>query len=76
MMRAKIIYEKVAVYKDTLEAVIFHEKIGQLDTFIRLCCLNLKLNDASAQEGKLKQSLGEKVSKAHADTMQDKIENI
>jgi predicted AAA+ superfamily ATPase len=52
LVRAKLIYQKVAQYKDSLEAVIYQEKIGQLDTFIRLCCLNLKIASSADKEEK------------------------
>ena len=42
LVKAKIIYEKLATYKDTLEAVIYKEKVSQLDTLIRLCSFNLQ----------------------------------
>lgn len=28
LLRSKIIYEKIAQYKDTLEAIIYKEKVG------------------------------------------------
>ena len=28
LLKAKIIYEKISQYKDTLEAVIYREKVG------------------------------------------------
>ena len=43
LLRAKVIYQKISSYRDSLEAVIYQERIGQLDTFIRLCCVNLKI---------------------------------
>ena len=52
LMRAKVIYQKVSQFKDSLEAVIYQEKIGQIDTFIRLCCLNLKMQNADKIEAK------------------------
>ena len=42
-MKSKVIYSKISEVKDSLEAVIYDERIGQLDTFIRLCCSNLSL---------------------------------
>ena len=41
LLRAKVILQKIQTFKDTLEAVIYQEKLSQLDTFIRLCCMNL-----------------------------------
>jgi hypothetical protein len=76
LLRSKVIYQKLSEHKDSLEAVIYQEKISQLDTFIRLCCLNLKLSNSQAQEQKLAGLVSEQVSKAYADTKQEKIENI
>jgi len=76
LLRAKLIYQKVAQYKDSLEAVIYQEKIGQIDTFVRLCCLNLKLASAQDKESKMQTSIFEEISKAHTETKQEKIENI
>lgn len=76
MLRSKLIYQKLAEHKDSLEAVIYQEKISQLDTFIRLCCLNLKLANSQTQEQKLAGKISEQVTKAYADTKQEKIENI
>lgn len=42
LLIAKIIYEKIAQFKDTLEAIIYREKVSQLDTLIRLCAFNLR----------------------------------
>jgi hypothetical protein len=42
LLTAKIIYKNVANFKDSLEAVVYHEKISQFDTFIRLCSMSLK----------------------------------
>ena len=61
LMRAKVIYQKVCQFKDSLEAVVYQEKIGQLDTFIRLCCVNLKLSNADQIETKLVSSLHEQI---------------
>ena len=42
LLKSKIIYEKISQYKDTLEAVIYTEKVSQLDTLIRLCSFNIQ----------------------------------
>lgn len=47
LMRAKVIYQKISEFKDSLEAVIYEERIGQLDTFIRLCCSNLSVSSSA-----------------------------
>jgi signal recognition particle subunit SRP68 len=41
LIKAKIVYEKIAHYKDAIEAVIYEEKVAQIDTLIRLCSFNL-----------------------------------
>jgi len=43
LVKAKVIYQNISKLKDSIEAVIYKERIGQLDTFIRLCCVSLKL---------------------------------
>ena len=43
LITSKVIYQKISQFKDSLEAVIYDERIGQLDTYIRLCCSNLSL---------------------------------
>ena len=53
LLKAKIIYEKIAQYKDTLEAVIYTEKVTQLDTLIRLCAFNLQGMGAAQSEEEL-----------------------
>jgi hypothetical protein len=42
LLKTKIIYEKIANFKDTLEAIIYKERVSQLDTLLRLCTFNLK----------------------------------
>lgn len=53
LLRAKVIYQNISQMKDSIEAVIYKEKIGQLDTFIRLCCLSLGLQSSEAKETKI-----------------------
>ena len=35
LLRAKVIYEKIAEFKPALEALIYAEKVSQITTFIR-----------------------------------------
>lgn len=42
LLRSKIIYQKISQLKDTLEEVIYKEKVGQIDTLIRQCAFSLK----------------------------------
>jgi hypothetical protein len=53
LIKTKIIYEKIAQYKDTLEAIIYKEKVGQLDTLIRLCSFNINGMLSGAEEEKV-----------------------
>lgn len=76
MLTSKLIYTKVSSYKDSLEGAIYLEKINQLDTFIRLCCLNLKISSAASEEAKLADKVNKQVTTAYQQTKQDKIENI
>jgi signal recognition particle subunit SRP68 len=86
LLKSKIIYEKISQYKDTLEAIIYKEKIGQLDTLIRLCSFNLKGLMSGAEEEKLiakmvseypeRQSIEEQISKVKSETKREQIENI
>lgn len=46
LLNSKAIYQKIMQYRDSIEAVIYQEKIGELDTFIRLCCTNLKMQSS------------------------------
>lgn len=52
LLKAKVIYSKIGSLKDTLEAIVYEEKVGQIDTFIRLCAAKLKTNanDIKLQE--------------------------
>jgi hypothetical protein len=71
LMRSKVIYQKISEYKDSLEAVIYEERIGQLDTFIRLCCSNLSLSSSADGEAAIKKSIGGDIQKAHDSTVKD-----
>lgn len=66
-------------YRDSIEAVIYQEKISEMDTFIRLCCTNLKMNSSQAAEKdfeKKKTEIQQAVINAYQETKQEKIENI
>ena len=49
LVRAKAIYQKIAGYRDQIEAVIYQEKIEQLETFMRLASSKMK-QQRSAKE--------------------------
>lgn len=86
LIRCKIIYEKISQYKDTIEAVIYEERISQLDTLIRMCCFNLNGMTDPASEKKFidqqmsafggKSKLEEQIAKVKRDTKKEQIENI
>jgi len=48
LIASKIIFEQVQSYKDSLEAVVYDEKINQIDAFIGLCLFHLKLEASSS----------------------------
>ena len=79
LLNSKAIYQKIMQYRDSIEAVIYQEKINELDTFIRLCCTNLKMSSSQAAEKKFegnKKTIQEQVASAYSETKQEKIENI
>ena len=41
LLKSKLIFEQIASYQDTLEALIYGEKVSQISTFIRSCAQNL-----------------------------------
>ena len=50
LLNSKALYQKIMSYRDSIEAVIYQEKIAELDTFIRLCCTNLKMQSSQKAE--------------------------
>lgn len=50
LLNSKAIYLKIMQFRDSIEAVIYQEKIAELDTFIRLCCTNLKMQSSQKVE--------------------------
>ena len=76
LMNSKVIYSKICSFKDSLEAVIYQERISQLDTFIRLCCAGLTIKTSSTFEEKVAARIDPTIVKAHNDTKQEQIENI
>jgi hypothetical protein len=86
LLRAKIIYEKIALYKDSLEAIIYKEKTSQLDTLLRLCSFNLKGMLSAADEEKLitglingyaqKSEIEAKITKVKSEARREQIEKI
>ena len=63
-------------YKDSLEAVVYQERISQLNTFISFCCFELKIQSSAQQEEKLGKTISSKIQDAHQETKQEQIENI
>jgi hypothetical protein len=76
LLSAKVIYQKIASFKDSLEAVVYEEKIGQINTFVRLCCFELKMQNGDEIEGKLSKSLNPSIQAAFSETKHEQIENI
>jgi len=66
--------------KDTLEEIIYKEKISQLDTLIRQCAFKLKGSDAGVGDMvkgyPAKARLEEQVVRVKQQAQRDKIENI
>lgn len=76
LVSAKLIYQNISSFKDSIEAVIYGEKTSQLDTFIRLCCLNLSMKTSASLEEKIQSKLKVSIESAHKETKQEQIENI
>lgn len=71
LQSSKAIYQKIMQYKDSIESVLYQEKVGELDTFIRLCCTNLKMKSAQAAEKKFeetKKQIQSQVETSYKDT--------
>jgi hypothetical protein len=51
LLKAKIIYQKISQFKDTLEEIIYKEKVNQIDTLIRQCAFSLKSAASAATDG-------------------------
>ena len=71
LMKSKVIYSKISEFKDSLEAVIYDERIGQLDTFIRLCCSNLSLQSSADKEASIKKTIDSQIQSAHDSTIKE-----
>jgi hypothetical protein len=86
LIKSKIIYEKTSQYKDSLEAIIYKEKVNQLDTLIRLCSFQLRGMMSSENEEKLiaemvkdyplKKEIEDKITKVKQETKKEQIEKI
>lgn len=46
LLEAKVIFEQIKSYQDAVEALIYEEKVNQLETFIRQCALRLQISDS------------------------------
>jgi len=53
LLKSKIIYEKISQYKDSLEAIIYRERISQIDTLLRLCSISINGMMSAADEEKM-----------------------
>lgn len=88
LLKSKIIYQKISEFKDTLEEIIYKEKVNQLDTLIRQCAFSLKGTSATSTDGgdkvisgmvasyPKKKELEEQVVKVKSQTKREQIENI
>jgi hypothetical protein len=87
LLKAKIIYQKISQFKDTLEEIIYKEKVNQIDTLIRQCAFSLKSAAASATDGDKviaqmvekfpkKADLENQVVRVKQQTKREQIENI
>jgi signal recognition particle subunit SRP68 len=86
LLRAKIIYQKISNFKDTLEEVIYKEKVGQIDTLLRQCAFSLKTAGITTEGDKViagmvqaypqRQSLEEQVAKTKSQAKRDMIESM
>ena len=90
LLKSKIIYQKISEFKDTLEEIIYKEKVNQIDTLIRQCAFSLKGTssiDTSSDGGDKviggmvqsyprKKELEEQVVKVKSQTKREQIENI
>lgn len=88
LLKAKIIYQKISQFKDTLEEIIYKEKVNQIDTLIRQCAFSLKSAGASAatdgdkviaqmvEKFPKKADLENQVVRVKQQTKREQIENI
>ena len=53
LLKSKIIYQKIAFYKDTLEEVIYKEKVCQIDTLVKQCAFSLKTAGITSEGDKV-----------------------
>jgi signal recognition particle subunit SRP68 len=86
LVRSKIIYEKIAQHKDSLEAIIYREKVSQIDTLLRLCSFSIKGMLSKEEEQKYldgllssypqRKELEEQISKVKSESRREQIEKI
>jgi len=84
LLRSKIIYTKISQFKDTLEEIIYKEKVSQLDTLIRQCAFSLKMGAADGDKVisqmvdkfPKKADLEDQVARVKSQTKREQIENI
>lgn len=86
LLRSKIIYEKIALHKDSLEAIIYKEKVSQIDTLLRLCSFSIKGMLSKDEEQKYldglitnypqKKELEDQITKQKSESRKEQIEKI
>lgn len=65
LLKAKVIYNEIAQHKDTLEALIYKEKVGQIDTFIRSCAMSLQINNVESIQFNEAAAIEKSIRSAH-----------
>ena len=86
LLKSKIIYQKISQFKDTLEEVIYKEKVSQIDTLIRQCAFSLKTAGIATDGDKVinnlvssypqKKSLEEQVARTKTQAKREQIESM
>ena len=86
LLKSKIIYQKISQFKDTLEEVIYKEKVSQIDTLIRQCAFSLKTAGIATDGDKVinnlvssypqKKSLEDQVARTKTQAKREQIESM
>lgn len=73
LLKAQIIYKQLAEYRDPMEALIYSEKVNQLQTFIRSCAAHLNIQGQIQHQDaeKIQQSIRKSYSVASQDVSID-----
>jgi tetratricopeptide (TPR) repeat protein len=71
LLRAQIIYKQLSEYRDPMEALIYTEKVGQLQTFIRSCSANLLIPVTQTVQHQDAENIIRSIKKSYSVTNQD-----